>query len=252
MTDQPIWLDGYRERGFVRIPAVIDADEVEELASECDRLAELPGVLDPNNLRTRVTASAPRAVERTVDRIDPVTDLSPLIARLTADERITRPVTAAVGETAVLFKDKVILKPPGADGYAMHQDAAYWVERQPPAKGVVAMLAVDASGPENGALELVPGMQQRLLTPEGEPTDLDPAELPPPVTVPLDPGDLVIFSLLTPHRSGSNRSTSSRRALFFTFFPASAEMDRTAYYAATRRRLLEQLPPERQAQAVFR
>ena len=114
------------------------------------------------------------------------------------------------------------------------------------------MLAIDASGPENGALELVPGLHHRLLTPEGEPADLDPADLPEPVTLSLDPGDLVLFSLLTPHRSGSNRSTTSRRSLFFTYFPASAGEDRDAYYEAVQRRLVDQLPPERRSQAVFR
>jgi ectoine hydroxylase-related dioxygenase (phytanoyl-CoA dioxygenase family) len=252
MSDQPSWLEDYRERGFARHPAVIDADEVDELSRECTRLSELAGVLDPNNLRTRVTAAGTQTVERTVDRIDPVTDISPVMARLAEDERIMAPVAAAVGEPVVLFRDKLILKPPGADGYTMHQDAAYWAERPPAAGSVAAMLAIDSSGPENGALELVPGAHHRLLTPEGVPADLDPADLPEPVTLSLDPGDLVMFSLLTPHRSGSNRSKASRRALFFTYFPASAGEDRGAYYEAAQRRLIAQLPPERRSQAVFR
>ena len=252
MSDEPTWLEGYREQGFAHLPAVIDAEEVDELSRECTRLSELPGVLDPDNLRTRVTAAGTQTVERTVDRIDPVTDLSPIMARLSEDPRITAPVAAAVGGPPVLFKDKLVLKPPGADGYAMHQDAAYWAERQPPPGSLAAMLAIDASGPDNGALELVPGEHHRLLTPEGEPTDLDPADLPEPVTIPLAPGDMVVFTLLTPHRSGSNRSLTSRRTLFFTYFPAAAGESRAAYYDALHRRLIAQLSPEGRDQAVFR
>jgi ectoine hydroxylase-related dioxygenase (phytanoyl-CoA dioxygenase family) len=252
MNGDPAWLDDYRRRGFTRIPAVIGVAEIDELSRECTRVSELPGVLDPDNLRTRVASASSHAVERTVDRIDPVTDLSPMIAELAGDQRILEPVTAAVGAPVALFKDKVILKPPGADGYAMHQDAAYWPGSPPAAGSVAAMLALDASGVENGALELVAGSHERLLTPEGVPADLDPSTLPEPEIVTLEPGDLVLFTLLTPHRSARNDSDRPRRALFFTFVPDDGTNQRAAYYEAQRRRLIDQLPPERRDRAGFR
>jgi ectoine hydroxylase-related dioxygenase (phytanoyl-CoA dioxygenase family) len=253
MNDEPAWLDGYRRRGFAHLPAVIGTAEADDLSRECARLAELPGVLDPDNLRTRVASAGARStVERTVDRIDPVTDLSPTIADLASDDRIVGPVTAAVGAPVVLFKDKLILKPPGADGYAMHQDAAYWPIKPPAIGSLAAMLAIDASGAANGALELVPGLHHGLLTPAGVPSDLDPSTLPEPEMLTLEPGDLVLFSLLTPHRSARNASDRPRRALFFTFVPDDGTDQRAAYYEAQQRRLLDQLPPERRARAVFR
>lgn len=132
----------------------------------------------------------------------------------------------------------------------MHQDAAYWPDR-PPVGGLAAMLAIDPAGPDNGGLELVPGRHDRLLTPEGEPADLDPSELPGVVSMTLDAGDLVIFSLLTPHQSGPNRSSRQRRALFFTYSVDDGSDQRTPYYAEIRRRLLDQLPPERRERALL-
>lgn len=252
MNVEPAWLAGYRRRGFAHLPAVIDTAEVDDLARECARLAELPGVLDPDNLRTRVASAGSRSVERTVDRIDPVTDLSPSIAGLASDDRIMGPVTAAIGAPAMLFKDKLILKPPGADGYAMHQDAAYWPIEPPAIGSLAAMLAIDRSGADNGALELVPGLHHELLTPAGVPSDLDPSTLPEPQMVTVEPGDLVLFTLLTPHRSARNSSDRPRRALFFTFVPDDGTDQRTAYYEAQQRRLIEQLPPDRRDRAVFR
>jgi ectoine hydroxylase-related dioxygenase (phytanoyl-CoA dioxygenase family) len=48
----------------------------------------------------------------------------------------------------------------------------------------------------------------------------------------LQPGDVVFFHPLTPHRSGPNRSESNRESLFFTYVqPGHADlMER--YYSA--------------------
>ena len=247
---EPSWLDDYRKRGFVHFPAVLNEAEVDELRRESSRVSELPGILDPDNLRTRISA---REVQHTIDRIDPVVDLSPAFNRLGSDPRILDPVIAAVGEPVAFVKDKLILKPPGAGGYGMHQDSAYYpVGVEIAGRGVAVMIALDGSSADNGALELVPGAHHRLLTPVNEPADCDPAELPDPEIVAVDPGDVVMFSLLTPHRSGPNRSTKPRRTLFFSYVPADGTDQRAAFYEAQRQRFIDQLPPERRANADFR
>jgi ectoine hydroxylase-related dioxygenase (phytanoyl-CoA dioxygenase family) len=45
-------------------------------------------------------------------------------------------------------------------------------------------------------------------------------------------GDVLIFSGYVPHRSASNRSGESRRAVFFTYNPSSQGDHHDTYYAA--------------------
>ena len=136
--------------------------------------------------------------------------------------------SALLGEPAVLYKEKVNYKLAGGAGYAPHQDApAYrFIEQH-----ISCMLAVDPATEENGCLEVVSGMHHEVL-----PQD-DRGCIAPEVVAamdwqpaPLEPGDVLWFHSRTPHRSGPNRTTTNRRALYPTY-NALAEGDlRDAYY----------------------
>jgi ectoine hydroxylase-related dioxygenase (phytanoyl-CoA dioxygenase family) len=135
---------------------------------------------------------------------------------------------ALLGEPAVLYKEKINYKLPGGAGYAPHQDApAYrFVETH-----VSCMVAIDDATATNGCLEVVSGHHHELL-----PTD-DTGCIRPDVvarlqwdTVPVRAGQTLWFHSRTPHRSGPNRSTRARRALYPTY-NAAAEGDlRDDYY----------------------
>ena len=127
-------------------------------------------------------------------------------------------VEAVLGGEARLMKDKFIAKPPGANGYAAHQDGAYW-----PGMGLdvdrflTAVLFLDDSRAENGAIECAPGFHRALLTGPDEVADPDESDLGEFTTIEAKAGDLLLLHSLTPHRSGPNRSNGMRRALLFTY-----------------------------------
>lgn len=136
--------------------------------------------------------------------------------------------SALLDEPAVLYKEKINYKLPGGAGYSPHQDApAYrFVENH-----VSCMIAVDESSIDNGCLEVVSGQHHMLL-----PVDArgcvrsDIAESLDWVAVPVEAGQALWFHSRTPHRSGPNRSSEARRALYPTY-NALAEGDlRDAYY----------------------
>lgn len=136
--------------------------------------------------------------------------------------------SALLGEPAVLYKEKINYKLPGGAGYSPHQDApAYrFVDVH-----VSCMLAVDDATVENGCLEVAPARHHELL-----PTDdtgcvrPDVADELPWSAVEVRAGQTLWFHSRTPHRSGPNRSSRGRRALYPTYNAASEGDLRAGYY----------------------
>jgi len=202
--------DSWETNGWSLVPAFLGSAELERLRDEADRLWS-----DQSLFGTR--GAVPNSATRS-DRLDPVIDVSPLFRALAKDARLIAAVETALGGETRLMKDKFIAKPPGAGGYAAHQDGAYWpgmglqVERF-----LTAILFLDDSTAEKGAIECAPGFHRTLLTDPGEVADPDETALGDFNAIEAKAGDLLLLHSLTPHRSGPNRGTGMRRALLFTY-----------------------------------
>ncbi len=208
--------------GFAVVRGLFDAQEMRTIAAESDRLLGLENLIDFRNLRTlpkQTTDGQP-----IVERFDPVQDVSPVFRGVCEHPRLLAHVRAVLDDEPMLFKDKLIFKLAGTQGYTLHQDCHQW-EPFPVEDIVSAMVAIDAAEASNGALELFPGYHKwlqvsmfalgghgRMLA---ERIDLDRA-----VMVQTQPGDVILFHSRTPHRSGPNTSDRSRRQYYPTFSAA--------------------------------
>ena len=253
-------VDSYRRDGYVLLRGVFTTDELEPCCRDAERLRNDTQLMDERNLRASTRTSASQG--KIVDRLDPVNDLSPALEQLARDDRIVAPVSEIFGEPALLMKDKLIFKSPGAGGYAPHQDYTAWVEMPAPPEAMIsALIALDPSSAANGALEIYPGMHHRYYLDEEPPENiLDPKHglVPDDVlsgqqseVLDLNPGDLVIFSSLAPHRSGPNGSRSFRRHIYYTYSSASYGDLRKIHYANLRRYLHRDREPELMDQQYF-
>jgi hypothetical protein len=235
ITLTPDQIDRYHRDGFVSLRAVFDQSTINRLRAECRRLWGQVAVVESNpRLQWRRTVEG----GKTADRIDPVLDLSPLLRATVADLRLTTPVGQLLCCSGPeLFKAKLISKWPGTAGYALHQDYLYWpgVESVAPSSFVTALLALDSAGPDSGPLELLPGLHGSVLpvAPENI-RDIDERRVDRSAVVrtALQPGDVVFFHPLTPHRSGPNRSESNRESLFFTYVQPGHTDLMERYYSA--------------------
>lgn len=211
------WRDGY-----VTIRSRFHAEEVATWRAECDRLW---GVVDGDPDAARVQWRGHAREGQIRDRIDPVVDISPVFALLAADSRVVSAVRDVLRAEPALMKAKLITKRPGTAGYAMHQDFPYWAPLGIPADDLLTLqVSIDPARGDNGAVEVFAGLHHRRLESRpDEPLDVDESrmDLSGSEVAELAAGDLLLFHSLTPHRSGPNRSTAPRRALFFTYTTAS-------------------------------
>lgn len=215
-------IEAFQKRGYLVLRNQLTAHDASVLRAECDRLLTLSEYTDPYNARVAYR-HYPNNVKK-IEKMDPVHDISPVMQALVNDERILGPLRDIYLDEPVLFKDKLIFKLPGADGYTMHQDAAYW--QGFPMEGLISvMVAIDGATEENGGLELFPGYHDRFRSEVGVLRNMNEEEIAEidastGEIVETQPGDIILFHSFTPHQSGPNRSNVSRTQLFLTYSPS--------------------------------
>jgi len=220
-TLTPAQEKAYREDGYIHLKGLFSPDDVAAWDEESKRLTSDRNLLHEENWRSGFRKFDDGTWR--LDKLDPVIDVSPVFQSVVEDPRLLGAVAGCFGEEGKLFKDKIIFKQAGQTGFAPHQDWNWW---QPfPQDLLSAMVAIDGAFKENGALQVYAGEHHKFMHVEGkldpfrkeelERMDEDKWKM-----IETEPGDVILFHCLTPHRSGTNVSNVSRRQLYLTYSPA--------------------------------
>lgn len=224
----------YEKKGYLILRGVFHMDEIEVYRQESHELIDRAMTicsefrLDPiYNLRFEMLGDGQPW------KIDPFVSISPLFSALVRDRRIMdRLASLYDGYEAVLFKDKLIYKPPNSHGNGIHQDYNWW--QGFPHSLLTVSIALDESIQKNGCTELWTGHHKGFLH---EPGSLDKATIDrgrlegeEHIYVELAPGDIAIFTCFTPHAAASNSSDSDRRILFLSYNDSRDGEHYTAHY----------------------
>ena len=165
---------------------------------------------------------------RVIQGVEPLAQLDPTFERVGMHPVLAEPAGALLGvEDVALYTEKLNVKRAGVGGgYALHRDLPYWLPDADDANQMItALVALDDSAADNGALEVMPG-SHRIEDPpfkesalEFERNELDPDRIDTSAMVPVDlpAGSAVFFGPLLIHRSAPNRSSTDRRALLYTY-----------------------------------
>jgi phosphonate degradation associated HDIG domain protein len=203
--------------------------------------------------RTQLIAVPEAADDMQVCRFEYLQGAHPAFRTFVA-RRIAPVIEGLAGEAFVPFKDKENEKHPGGGAFGAHQDFAAY-QAFGPRYNITAMLTIDPATRANGCLEFARGWKKRaresgnwvqswvqdrplLRFNDGGPKHGDVvAEIEAALDwqiVETNPGDLVLFDSFVPHRSSTNQSSASRRAMFLTFNAASEGHWYARYYADKR------------------
>jgi len=233
MTNLPVLIDTdqYQREGFLTLPSILTAGQLVELRQESDRLLELCS-RQPERYARRIeweidhlAEEARRGMEKTIRKLEPISDLSPLFTGLAYSSQVTHPVEAVFGEPVELFEDKLNLKLPGGSPYPWHQD---WVccWRAHTDALITCFIYLDDADEINGCLWVIPRSHQgkpMLPFKLGSRFEIDPAYVDKnkALPVPLKAGEMILFDPYLLHFSDLNRSRVPRRAIIYTYNPAS-------------------------------
>jgi ectoine hydroxylase-related dioxygenase (phytanoyl-CoA dioxygenase family) len=209
----------YDERGFFVLEGALDATEV----------AAVRAAIDPFEERQEEALRSMEGGRFFIARADEITFTthlvlqSPLLRDFTASALFADVSADLVGPDVRLYWDQAVYKKPGTDSpFPWHQDNGYaFVE---PQQYLTCWVALTDATEDNGCPWVVPGLH-RSGTLAHDYSDIgfvclrDPDDA---VPVPAAAGSIVVFSSLTPHSTGPNRTVDVRKAYIVQFAPTGA------------------------------
>ena len=215
----------YDELGFFVVEDAVDAQT----------LAAVTAAIDPFEADQEAALRTMEGGRFFIARADEITFTthlvvrSPLLREFTASGVFADLSADLIGPDVRLYWDQAVYKKPGTESpFPWHQDNGYaFVE---PQQYLTCWVALTDATEENGCPWVVPGLH-RLGTLAHEYTDIgfvclrDPEEACP---VPVSAGSIVVFSSLTPHSTGPNRTNGVRKAYIVQFAPDGAQVVRPA------------------------
>jgi len=245
LTQQQI--NEFNRDGYVIVRGLYTKKEMEQITAWTDEVTEYPEI--PGKYMMYFEQSHLDPARRILSRMEDIEPHHAGFSKLFTRNKMQGAVSDLFGEPAVLFKDKINFKMPGADGFKAHQDVQAGWDRYA-SLHITALVSIDASTRENGCLELAPGHHKEGLIGESwKPLAEDALDY---IPVPTQSGDAVFFDSYTPHRSEPNHTNSARRVLYVTYNRLSEGDHRQQYYTDKRKSYPPDCEREPDKEYVFR
>lgn len=214
----PEQYDQFQEDGYLHLQNVFNAEEIDVLSDELDRLIDEWAEEDlgwSGDWREEYLDPDQREGTSLIHLHD-LQFYSEPFAQMVQDPRVVTPVSQLIGPDVELHHSTLHAKPPEKGSpFPMHQDWAFYKHEGP--QYIDALVHIDDAPSEKGPLQFIPGSHKQgaLEHIEGEgqaphlPTDeygLEDA-----VEVPAEAGDVILMSYYTIHGSSLNRTDDMRR-----------------------------------------
>ncbi|MBM7564121.1 phytanoyl-CoA dioxygenase family protein [Paenibacillus sacheonensis] len=226
----------YQRNGYLIVRGLLSKEDIAELFA----LAEETRLKAESLVQSYVPGSSDPLKEefKAATRVHMLSRVEAAAERGMLHPRILDVTEALIGPDVYAVQSMMFLNPPGRGGQGWHQDSCY-IKTHPDTL-VGAWIALEEADEENGCLWVAPGSNHEPVYPPKEIgggnvhaldafSDLDGvqnvshlddevntlsrvvAKYPPPISVPLQPGDVLFFHSHLFHRSYPNKTTDRYR-----------------------------------------
>lgn len=210
----------YNESGFFVLEDAFDSDTLREVIAELDPLDEQTEAF----LQTRKDGKLFIARAGEITFTPQAVTRSPRLREFCSSEVFRDLAHDLIGPDVRLYWDQSVYKKPGTEAFfPWHQDNGYtYIE---PQQYLTCWVALTDADENNGCPWVIPGAHHRgtvahRLSDLGWVCVDDPPEA---VVAPVRAGGIVVFSSLTPHATGPNRTDSVRKSYIVQFAPDGAK-----------------------------
>ena len=234
----------FERDGYVVMPGVFDAGEIDALRRDADFILELIINSSLANDRQSRRLDIRRKADGTmvVRKIQPIIDLALALAEASGDDRLLKPMAALMGDEPVLMEEKLNYKQPvpalndvelfrtpaDDDRFPVHNDYAYYRYNDYPKEIISSALTIDACNEANGTIRVFPGSHKEHVEHlrvrnglEVPPGTVDRADAV-PIVAPA--GSAMFFHSCLIHTSMPNESGAPRRMMIYSHYPKAADM----------------------------
>jgi len=224
-------VQGFLRDGFLVMPGLVTAAEVEEMRRDAVTLAR--GVYPCEQLKAMPESMTDTEVLQNILCIHQPHFISPVILKYVKHARVCGVLSQITGAhlpgwdgSVKCMQSMYFVKPPGFQGQAWHQDEIYIPTRDRSLIG--AWIALDDATIENGCLWVIPGSHRDgYLYPQRQHENADEFDFSPEshgfderaeVPVEVKAGTLVFFNGYLLHRSRKNRSAGTYRRVLVNHY----------------------------------
>jgi len=223
-------INDFHRVGWLTMPGLFDADEIERMRACFDNLEVLASALDATGLfNGSYFVLGEKDGAQVIKRVVWAGGSQPFLLEIGADPRLTEPAAALLGSTEMdQLLSQAHFKRPG-DGviFGWHQDIQHrdkgndtWRDVNGQGSYVQTLIVIDEMNEDSGPLLFIPGSSRWGRVDFGD-HDYDNADYQPKkppqfrdedvVTITASPGDTLFFGPYTAHASFENRSDAYRR-----------------------------------------
>ncbi len=224
----PKQIEEFYESGLLLIRNLFDKQDIFNMTKYVNQMKSLTSSIECPLVYCET--SRLDAEKQIIIRVEKFLESYPILNSIFSKAKFLEPIEQLLNDKPCLFKDKVIFKLSGGSGFQPHQDynfgwenfASYYIN---------AMITIDETNQDNGCVEFALGGHKKGLLGEkwhllSEEDVLD-LQFTPFCT---QPGDIILFDSLLPHKSKQNLTNKDRKVIYLTYNGAREGDFREKYF----------------------